>query len=233
MMKFSLKLLSLSVLTFATLYYGPASSQSGPALDRVIAVVNSEAITSRELALRVAVVTRQLRKQNVELPPADILEKQVLDRLIINSAQAQLARSLGVGVDEASLDRAVAGIADQNKLSISALKDRVERDGISWPQFREDIRQEIISSRLREREVDSRVFISESDIDAFMLEQEGADLSQKEYNVAQILLKLPANPTAEQITAQRLRGEEILKQASRGIEFTRLAASFSDGLAYG
>jgi peptidyl-prolyl cis-trans isomerase SurA len=229
MMKFSLKLLSLSVLTFATLYYGPASSQSGPALDRVIAVVNSEAITSRELALRVAVVTRQLRKQNVELPPADILEKQVLDRLIINSAQAQLARSLGVGVDEASLDRAVAGIADQNKLSISALKDRVERDGISWPQFREDIRQEIISSRLREREVDSRVFISESDIDAFMLEQEGADLSQKEYNVAQILLKLPANPTAEQITAQRLRGEEILKQASRGIEFTRLAASFSDG----
>jgi peptidyl-prolyl cis-trans isomerase SurA len=206
-----------------------AIAQTSPALDRVIAVVNAEAITSRELALRVAVVARQLQKQNVELPPADILEKQVLDRLISNSAQMQLARTLGIGLDEGSLDRAVASVADQNRLSVAALKDRVERDGISWTQFREDIRQEIVSSRLREREVESRVFISESDVDAFILEQEGADLSQKEFNIAQILLKLPPGASPEQITAQRLRGEEILKQAAKGVDFNRLAASFSDG----
>jgi peptidyl-prolyl cis-trans isomerase SurA len=228
MMKQSMKFLCLSLFLYS-IAGGQALAQPNAALDRVIAVVNSEAITSRELALRVAVVSRQLRKQNVELPPIDILEKQVLDRLISNSAQMQLARNLGIGLDEATLDRAVADVAGQNKLSISSLKDRVERDGISWSQFREDIRQEIVSSRLREREVDSRIFVSESDVDAFMLEQEGADLSQKEYNIAQILLKLPSGATAEQVTAQRLRGEEILKQAARGVDFNRLAVSFSDG----
>jgi peptidyl-prolyl cis-trans isomerase SurA len=228
-MMYRVKFFGLSLLFMATAGASCAVAQTSPTLDRVIAVVNSEAITSRELALRVAVVSRQLRKQNVELPPTDILEKQVLDRLISNSAQMQLAKSLGIGLDEASLDRAVSGVADQNRLSVASLKDRVERDGISWSQFREDIRQEIVSSRLREREVDARVFVSESDVDAFMLEQEGADLSQKEYNVAQILLKLPVGATPEQITAQRLRGEEILKQAARGVDFNRLAVSFSDG----
>jgi peptidyl-prolyl cis-trans isomerase SurA len=234
MMKFSANfwcanLLLAAIVGVGSAGVGSAVAQTGSALDRVIAVVNSEAITSRELALRVAVVSRQLRKQNVELPPADILEKQVLDRLISNSAQMQLARTLGIGLDEASLDRAVANVADQNRLSVAALKDRVERDGISWSQFRDDIRQEIVSGRLREREVDARVFVSESDVDAFILEQEGADLSQKEYNVAQILLRLPTAATPEQITAQRLRGEEILKQAAKGVDFNRLAVSFSDG----
>jgi peptidyl-prolyl cis-trans isomerase SurA len=231
-MMYRVKFFCLSLLLGATIGVagaGSAVAQTSPMLDRVVAVVNSEAITSRELALRVAVVSRQLRKQNVELPPTDILEKQVLDRLISNSAQMQLAKNLGIGLDEASLDRAVAGIADQNRLSVASLKDRVERDGISWSQFREDIRQEIVSGRLREREVDSRVVISESDVDAFMLEQEGADLSQKEYNVAQILLKLPVGASSEQVTAQRLRGEEILKQVAKGVDFNRLAVSFSDG----
>jgi peptidyl-prolyl cis-trans isomerase SurA len=228
-MKFSANFWCANFLLAAIVGAGSAVAQTSPTLDRVIAVVNSEAITSRELALRVAVVSRQLRKQNVELPPADILEKQVLDRLISNSAQMQLARTLGVGLDEASLDRAVASVADQNRLSVAALKDRVERDGISWSQFREDIRQEIVSGRLREREVDAKVFVSESDVDAFILEQEGADLSQKEYNIAQILLKLPVGATPEQITAQRLRGEEILKQTAKGVDFNRLATSFSDG----
>jgi peptidyl-prolyl cis-trans isomerase SurA len=228
-MMYRVKFFGLSFLLATVAGMGSAIGQTSPTLDRVIAIVNSEAITSRELALRVAVVSRQLRKQNVELPPADILEKQVLDRLISNSAQMQLAKNLGIGLDETSLDRAVATVADQNRLSVASLKDRVERDGISWSQFREDIRQEIVSSRLREREVDGRVFVSESDVDAFMLEQEGADLSQKEYNVAQILLKLPVGATPEQVTAQRLRGEEILKQAAKGVEFNRLAVSFSDG----
>jgi peptidyl-prolyl cis-trans isomerase SurA len=207
----------------------PIMAQTNPTLDRVIAVVNSEAITARELEIRVATVTRQLKKQNIEIPPGDILEKQVLDRLITNSAQMQLAKSVGITLDEASLDRAMSGVADQNRLSVSGLRDRVERDGVQWTQFREDIRQEIISGRLREREVDSRVTISETDVDAFLLEQEGADLSQKEFSVSQILLRLPSNATSEQLTAQRLRGEEILRQLARGLDFNRLATSFSDG----
>jgi peptidyl-prolyl cis-trans isomerase SurA len=208
---------------------GAAIAQTNPTLDRVVAVVNAEAITARELEIRVATVTRQLKKQNIEIPPGDILEKQVLDRLITNSAQMQLAKSVGITLDEASLDRAMNGVADQNRLSLSGLRERVERDGVQWTQFREDIRQEIISGRLREREVDSRITISETDVDAFLLEQEGADLSQKEFSVSQILLRLPTNATPEALTAQRLRGEEILRQLARGLDFNRLATSFSDG----
>jgi peptidyl-prolyl cis-trans isomerase SurA len=208
---------------------GAAIAQTNPTLDRVVAVVNAEAITARELEIRVATVTRQLKKQNIEIPPGDILEKQVLDRLITNSAQMQLAKSVGITLDEASLDRAMNGVADQNRLSLSGLRERVERDGVQWTQFREDIRQEIVSGRLREREVDSRITISETDVDAFLLEQEGADLSQKEFSVSQILLRLPANATPEALTAQRLRGEEILRQLARGLDFNRLATSFSDG----
>jgi peptidyl-prolyl cis-trans isomerase SurA len=219
----------LTAMGLSPLPWQPAQAQVNPTLDRVVAVVNNEAITSKELELRVAVVSRQLRRQNVELPPGDILEKQVLDRLISNAAQMQLARSVGITLDESSLDRAVAGVADQNKLSVTALKDRVERDGVTWAQFRDDIRQEIVSGRLREREVDARIFISETDVDAFLLEQEGADLSQKEFNISQILLRVPVGATAEQVAAQRLRGEEILRQLGRGVDFNRLATSFSDG----
>lgn len=221
------RILALAMLMTVP-FYGVQAQSNVIELDRIVAIVNNEAITSRELSLRVAIVGRQLKRQNIEMPPDDVLSRQVLERLVSNIAQLQLARDVGVGVDEVTLDRAILGLAEQNKVSATQLRERVERDGVAWSQFREDIRQEIVSTRLREREVDAKIYVSESDIDAFLLEQTGADPSQQEFNLAQILLRVAPGATPEQVTAQRLRGEEIVKQLAKGVEFNRLAASFSD-----
>lgn len=140
-------------------------------VDRIVAVVNSEAITASELALRMKVAERQLRAQNIEAPPTDALEKQVLERMIVDRAQLQAARDAGIRVDNAQVDQALGSIAQENRLTVAQLRERVERDGTSFERFREDVREEIIRRRLREREIDSRVQVSDADVDAFLASQ--------------------------------------------------------------
>lgn len=221
-------LLSLAGLVAAA----PALAQSTAAtaatgLDRVVAVVNSEAITAHELALRLTVARRQLREQNIELPPADVLQKQVLERMIVDRAQQQAARDMGIRIDDAQVDRALAGIAQENKLTLAQLRERVEREGSSFARFREDIREEIASRRLREREIDSRIQVSDADVDAFLGSQPKGAQPGAELHVAQILLAIPEGANAEQIERQRLRGEELVRQVQAGNDFARLAAAFS------
>ena len=197
-------------------------------VDRIVAVVNSEAITASELALRMKVAERQLRAQNIEAPPTDALEKQVLERMIVDRAQLQAARDAGIRVDNAQVDQALGSIAQENRLTVAQLRERVERDGTSFERFREDVREEIIRRRLREREIDSRVQVSDADVDAFLASQPKGAKPAAELQVAQILLAVPEGATAEQIERQRLRGEELIRQIQRGNDFGRLAAAFSD-----
>lgn len=197
-------------------------------VDRIVAVVNSEAITASELALRMKVAERQLRAQNIEAPPTDVLEKQVLERMIVDRAQLQAARDAGIRVDNAQVDQALGSIAQENRLTVAQLRERVERDGTSFERFREDVREEIIRRRLREREIDSRVQVSDADVDAFLASQPKGAKPAAELQVAQILLAVPEGATAEQIERQRLRGEELIRQIQRGNDFGRLAAAFSD-----
>ncbi len=197
-------------------------------VDRIVAVVNSEAITASELALRMKVAERQLRAQNIEAPPTDALEKQVLERMIVDRAQLQAARDAGIRVDNAQVDQALGSIAQENRLTVAQLRERVERDGTSFERFREDVREEIIRRRLREREIDSRVQVSDADVDAFLASQPKGAEPAAELQVAQILLAVPEGATAEQIERQRLRGEELIRQIQRGNDFGRLAAAFSD-----
>lgn len=212
---------------------GAARAQDRPAvpreIDRVVAVINSDVVTASELRLRAESVRRQLRRQNIEIPPDDVMEKQVLERLITDRAQTQAARESGIRIDEAQVDRALATIAAQNRLSLQQLRERLEREGVSMTMFRTDIRDEIMIQRLREREVDAKVQISEADVDAWLAEQQTSGASEPvEYNLSHILLRIPEGASPEQIGRQRFRGEEILKQLERGVDFGRLAASFSD-----
>ena len=221
-------LLSLAGLVAAA----PAFAQSTAAtaaieLDRVVAVVNSEAITAHELALRVTLARRQLREQNIEVPPADVLGKQVLERMIVDRAQQQAAREMGIRIDDAQVDRALAGIAQENKLTLAQLRERVEREGTGFARFRDDVREEIVSRRLREREIDSRIQVSDADVDAFLGSQPKGAQPGAELHVAQILLAIPEGANAEQIERQRLRGEELVRQVQAGNDFARLAAAFS------
>lgn len=197
-------------------------------IDRVVAVVNTDVITMLELETRRLSVERQLRQRRIAVPPEDELRKQVLERLISDRALSQAARDAGLRVDDAQLDRAVARLAEENRATPAQLRAQLERDGVSFTRFREEIREEMLISRLREREVDAKLVISEADVDAFLAEQRESGTVAPEYDISQILLRIPEGANPEQIERQRLRGEEILRQLQRGGDFARLSAAFSD-----
>ena len=207
-----------------------ARSARQPVLvDAIVAVVNTDVITMKELNDRVQIIEQRMRRQNMQVPPRDLLQKQLLERLIVNRAQMQMARDIGVRVDDTMLDRAVARIAEQHGITVLALRDQLERDGISFARFRDEIREEITLQRLREREVDNKLQITESEIDSFLASStaRSAD-SQQDINIAQILVRVPENASAQQIADRKKRAEQAIEQLKSGGEFGIVAASFSD-----
>src|SRR5690348_9487262 len=144
-------------------------------VDRIVAVVNNEVITQFELSERIGRILKELSQRGTPLPPRDQLERQVLERMILDKVQLQLARDTGLRVDDLDLDRTIARIAESNNLSLTEFRTRLERDGIAFDKFREDVRTEIILSRLREREVDNKITVAESEIDNFLADQADAE----------------------------------------------------------
>ena len=195
--------------------------------DRIVAVVNDEIVTLRELEERIRIVTGQLRRQNVPLPPDDVLQTQVLERVIVDRAQVQFARENAIRIDDVQLDRAVARIAEENRMSPVQFRDVLEKDGIPFNRFREDIRTEILINRLRQSEVDGRVVISEGEIDNFLAQNKPSDTVQ-ELNLGHILVRVPENASPEQIDARRKRAQEALAQIKGGADFAKVSVSFSE-----
>ena len=194
--------------------------------DRIIAVVNEEVITLHELRSRMAQVERQLRQQGTQLPPRDVLEKHILERLIVDRVQVQLAKETGLRIDDAQLDQALARIAEGNRMGLAEFRANLEQDGIPWMKFREEIRNEMTIGRLREREVDSKILVSEGEIDNFL--EAGGAMGSEEFNLAHILLRVPEQARTEQLVRLQARAEDILAQLRRGADFAQLAASNSD-----
>jgi peptidyl-prolyl cis-trans isomerase SurA len=196
-------------------------------MDRIIAVVDQSVITEREMLDRMESVKAQMLKKGVELPPEDVLQKQILERLIVDSLQLQLAGQTGIKVDDAQLDKTIERIAEQNKLTMPAFKKALEEDGTKFYKFREDIRNDIILTRLRERDVDNKVNISEAEIDNYLTTQEKeGDLD--EFNISQILIRLPEDSSPEDIQKARARTEQAIKAMSEGMSFEKASANFSD-----
>jgi len=205
----------------------PAATSAPRSLDRIIAVVNDEAITESELEARTRVALAQLRRQNINPPPAAVLRRQVLERMIVDRAQIQLARESGVRVDDATVNAALARIAEQSGMSLPQFRERLDKEGISFARFRSDVRDDIVITRLRDREVDSRIQISEGEIDNFLAEQAGVTAGAVEYNLAQILLRVPDNASTDRIEATRRQAVDLMAQLRSGADFARLAASNS------
>ncbi|MFM7760777.1 MAG: peptidylprolyl isomerase [Burkholderiaceae bacterium] len=198
-------------------------------VDAIVAVVNTDVITMKELNDRMQIIEQRMRRQNMQVPPRDVLQKQLLERLIVNRAQMQLARDIGVRVDDVMLDRAVARIAKQNNVTVQTLRDQLERDGVSFARFREEIREEITLQRVREREVDNKLQISESEIDNFLSSTASRNVeTQQELNISQILVRVPENASAQQVADRKKRAEQAVEQLKSGGEFAKVAASFSD-----
>jgi len=205
-------------------------SQRIQLVDRIVAVVNNEVITQYELNSRLRQIQQQLRQQGTPLPAEGVLERQVLERMIVERTQTQLAKETALRVDDLQLDRAIERIAQENRMQAGQFRAVLEKDGIVFDKFREDIRTEIILTRLREREVDSRIVVSDSEIDFFLEEQDrnGVKDAGGEYNLAHILVRLPEQASPEQIERQRARIESVAQQLKGGADFAQLAASFSD-----
>lgn len=213
----------------------PAVASAAPATapriylaDAIIAVVNSDVITRQELVERMRQVERRMKNQGIALPPQQEFQRQLLERMIVDRAQMQLAKDYGIKVDDNMLDRAIARIAEQNKMSLPAFRSQLEREGTPFARFREEIREEITMQRLREREVDNKIQVSESEVDNYLAAENGAALAQQEFNVAHILVHIPENASAEQIAERRKRAEDVLRQLQAGGDFARLAAAYSD-----
>lgn len=197
-------------------------------LDSIAVVVNDDVITRNELDAQVAMVETRMRAQKMPVPPAADLQRQVLERMIVNRAQLQLAREQGLRVDDPMLDRALARLAEQNKMSLQQFRDQLEREGTPLSKFREEIREEIVMQRLREREVDSKIQISDAEVDSFIAAEANAGKDMEEVNLAQILVRTPENASPEQIAARRERAEEVLRQVKSGGDFAKIAATYSD-----
>jgi len=197
-------------------------------VDRIVAVVNSEVITSREIAARVKAVTQQLGQQGTQPPAQEVLQKQVLERMIMDRLQVQLAKETALRVDDLQLDRTVLRVAESNKMSLTEFRRALERDGVQFDRFREEIRDEIMLSRLREREVDARIAVSDNEIDYFLSQQGASQTSTTDYNLAHILLRLPDQASPEQVEKQHSRAEQVLLQLREGADFAKLAVGFSD-----
>ncbi len=194
----------------------PAVSQSAARpLDRIIAVVNRDVITEFELQTRVHQAALNLRRQNIELPPMPEMRAQVLDRLITEKAVQQRAKEIGIRVDEQMVSAAIEQIARNNQLTPEQLRERIAAEGLSFSAFRSQVREEITLQRLREREVDSKITIPESEIDAYLADKAGF---------------AGGDTTQYQVQAEREaenRAKDIQKRAQKGEDFGKLAAAYS------
>src|SRR5438309_3720352 len=230
-MRFLLSVLAL-IAGGAALAQSPRQEQAAPArvdrIDRIVAVVNKEVITQYELAERMNRVQRELQRRGTSLPDRGEIERQVLERLIIEKVQLQYARETGVRVDDLELDRTVSRVAEGNKLSLTEFRQTLERDAIRFDKFREELRNEILMNRLRDREVTGKITISESEIENLLLDESERKDTATEYNIAHILVRVPEQATPEQLESRRARAEEAGKRFRDGTEFAQLAATYSD-----
>src|SRR2546423_10288728 len=196
-------------------------------VDRIVAVVNKDVVTYSELNEAVGMAERQLRRQGTPAPERAVLERQMLERLILDKAQLQMARETGIRIEELQLDRAVERIAQSNNMTLADFRRTLESDGVSFDGWRNDVRQQMMMARLREREVENRVQVSETEVDVF-LEQMKARPEASEYNLAHILVRVPEGASPERIRQARERAEQALAEAKGGAAFARVAAGFSD-----
>ena len=197
--------------------------------DFIVAIVNSEPITNGEVRIEAARLAQQLAQARRPQPSATELARVVLERMISDKAQVQLAREMGLRVEEAMVDQAELGVAQQNRITVQELRRRLAADGLSLAQFRSQLRDQLLLSRVREREVDARVRVTDAEVDQFMRdEQLSSSAAPQEINVAQILVAVPESATPQQVAALQAKAQGVLARARANEDFGKLAREMSD-----
>ena len=206
-----------------------AASLAPRQADFIVAVVNSEPVTNHEVRLRLARLQRQVASQGGAQPPQELLAREALEQLILERAQLQLAREAGITVDGLAVDQAEQSVARQNEVTVPEMHRRLAADGIGREQFRQELRRQLTQQRLREREVDARVRVSDHEIDQYLREQgTGVDQAQVDLNLGHILVAVPEGASPAQVAERQARAQAAADKARAGGDFAALAREFSD-----
>lgn len=222
---------ALALATPAAAQTQTQTSTSPQPADYIVAVVNSEPITNSEVRLRAVRFAQQLQEEGVAVPPRAEFMRQVLERLISEKAQLQMARDNGVKIEDAQVDQAELHIARTNQMTVAELRRRIQADGSSVQRFREDLREQLMLQRLREREFVSKGRVTELEIDQFLAQQEAAakDPSKVELNLGHILIGVPENASDAQVAQLQAKAQRALERARAGEDFAKLGQEYTDG----
>ena len=227
---FSRGLLVLAATLFAqaALAQTREASSSGVLLDRIAATVNEGVVLQSELDEQMIIVTQRLREQRLELPPQNVLRKQVLDRLVLQELQMQRADRAGIKVSDEILNNALNDVATQNKIKLTDLPDALEAQGIDYAGYRDSLRKELAMQILRQRDVIARINVSPREIDQFLERQKKMPSDSTEYDISHILIAVPQAATPEQLDEAAKKADEVYQKATSGEDFARLAVQYSN-----
>ncbi len=229
--KIILLLISFSLFSHSSVAGLPGDDPNSglQALNFIVAVVNDDVILANDLKEQLLTTVNDLRARNVRLPPAQILQKQVLDRLILTKLQIQDAERSGIRIDDDSLNRAIRNIARNNKLTLANFRATLEREGYVFASFRKQIRQQLVISRLRQRKVNNRVSITPQEVDAYLISQTAQGNSQLQFHLSHILLALPTDAAPENIIKTREQAQTLVEELRNGRDFAQAATALSAG----
>lgn len=198
-------------------------------LDQIVAVVEEDVVLNSELNREVATIVQKLQANQVTLPPANILRKQVLERIIIQKLQRQLAEKSGAQISEEMLQSAIADIAKNNRMTVKQFRENLEKQGVSYKSFSESISNEIIINQLRSREIGGRIKVTDSEIQHYIETHNDLDDSNTKYHLGHILVSVPETASAKVIQKAREQAANIVAKLRKGQDFRQLAMSVSDG----
>lgn len=197
--------------------------------DFIVAVVNSEPVTNNEVRSRLARAEAQMAQQGGAVPPRDVLAREVLERIILERVQLQQAKESGVKVDDFAVSQAEQGVARQNNMTTEDLYRRLGRDGMGRDRFREELRTQLLLQRLREREVEARVKVTDLDLDQYLREQQkGNDVASMEINLGHVLVVVPENASPVQVAERQARAQRAADRVRAGEDFAAVARELSD-----
>jgi peptidyl-prolyl cis-trans isomerase SurA len=225
----NLRTLALYIACLLAFIFSTAHAQTTQPVDYIVAVVNAEPITNNELRAEVKRVEQRIVQQRQTLPTPEVLRREVLERMINDRAQLQLARETGIKVDAGTIDLAEQGVARQNQIDVAELHRRLGKDGLNVTTFRAQLRDQLLLQRLQEREVDGRIRISEAEIDRALAEQQKANTDPfvQEINLAQILIAIPENGLQSQVPTLLKQAQDVLERIRKGEDFNALVQEVS------
>ncbi len=220
--------LTLLIGVLAGLVPDPAPAQDSERLDSIVAVVNEGVVLESELDNQTAMILARLQEQNVQLPPADVLRDQILERLIVDRIQLQRAERIGIRISDEMLNGAMAEVARRNNITFAELPRALESQGIDYAVYREEMRDQLALEQLRQVDVLSRINVSDREISRCLEDLEQNVGANSEFNLSHILISVPANATAEQFREAEVEARQLYERLREGADFARAAVTYSD-----